>query len=115
MAGALAEAPTGANEEEDDGKLTPDSPRLFEMPAVVIDESNPTQITVAFSGSVTLDRSQASDVALYNQLKHGKVFDLNVSGLVKGSRKTHRRDNDGNVDAIAETKTLVVDSITVDE
>jgi hypothetical protein len=109
----LAEAETGA--QEDEGKLTPDSPRLFEMPRIVVDESNPTQITVAFSGSVTLDRSQASDADLYNRLKHGKLFDLHVSGLVKGSSKTHRRDNDGNVDAIAETKTLVIDSIdTID-
>ena len=106
----LAEAETG--QQEDQGKLTPDSPRLFEMPAIEIDESNPTQITLAFSGSVTLDRSQKSDADLYNQLKHGKVFALNVEGLVKGSRKTHRRDNEGNVDAIAETKTLVVDSVT---
>ena len=106
----LAEAETGQQEDEAEGKLTPDSPRLFEMPAIEIDESNPTQITLAFSGSVTLDRSQKSDAELYNRLKHGKVFDLNVSGLVKGSRKTHRRDNEGNVDAIAETKTLVVSS-----
>jgi hypothetical protein len=76
MAGALAEAPTGANEEEDDGKLTPDSPRLFEMPADRRRRVEPDPDHVAFSGSVTLDRSQASDAALYNRLKHGKLFDL---------------------------------------
>lgn len=105
---ALAAAPTGGAEAEvDKGKL-------FELPAIEIDESNPTQITVAFSGSVVLDRSQASDAKLYNDLKAGKLFSLTVDGLVKGARKTHRRDNDGNIDAVAETKTLVIDSITVD-
>lgn len=104
MSTALAEAPTGKDEKDTKGKL-------FEMPKIEIDESNPTAITIAFAGSVTLDRSQQSDADLYNRLKHGKVFDLHVSGLVKGSKKTHRRDNEGNVDAIAETKSLVIDSI----
>ncbi len=103
---ALAEAPTGnegaANEK---GKL-------FELPAIDVDESNPSSITIAFSGSVTLDRSQKSDADLYNSLKHGKSFEINVSGLVSGSKKTHRRDSEGNVDAIVETKSLVIDSVT---
>ena len=105
MGTALAEAPTGKKEDETT------TGKLFEMPAIEIDESNPTAVSIAFSGSVTLDRSQADDMALYNKLKHGKLFDLHVSGLVKGSKKTHRRDNDGNVDAIVETKSLVIDSI----
>lgn len=103
--GALATAPTGDEElEQTEGKL-------FEMPKIEIDESNPTAISIAFSGSVTLDRSQASDAELYNKLKHGKPFDLRLSGLVKGSKKTHRRDSEGNVDAVVETKSLVIDSI----
>lgn len=104
MSTALAEAPTGKEETDTKGKL-------FEMPAIEIDESNPTAITIAFAGSVTLDRSQKSDADLYNKLKHGKLFELQVSGLVKGSKKTHRRDSEGNVDAIVETKSLVIDSI----
>jgi hypothetical protein len=104
MMTALAEAPTGADEKDQTGKL-------FEMPAIEVDEANPTAITIAFSGQITLDRSQKSDAALYNKLKHGKVFDLQVAGLVKGSKKTHRRDSEGNVDAIVETKSLVIDSI----
>src|SRR4051812_26149855 len=101
---ALAEAPKGADEHEAEGKL-------FELPAIEVDESNPTAVSIAFSGQITLDRSQADDMALYNQLKHGKSFDLRLSGLVKGSKKTHRRDSEGNVDAIVETKSLVIDSI----
>lgn len=101
---ALAEAPKGAEEEEREGKL-------FEMPAIEVDEANPSQIMIAFTGQIILDRSQTSDADLYNRLKHGKVFDLQVSGLVKGSKKTHRRDSEGNVDAIVETKSLVIDSI----
>jgi hypothetical protein len=101
---ALAEAPVGQDEAEHGGKL-------FEMPAIEIDESNPTAITIAFSGSVTLDRGQKADADIYNRLKHGKPFDLNVSGLVAGSKKTHRRDSEGNVGAVVETKSLVIDSI----
>lgn len=101
---ALAEAPTGKTESEE-------QKQLFEMPKVEIDESNPNAVSIAFSGSITLDRSQKSDIALYNRLKHGKTFDLHVSGLVKGSKKTHRRDNEGNIDAIVETKSLVIDSL----
>ena len=108
MSAQLHEAPVGAT--EDDAPETTEG-KLFELPAIEIDESNPTAITLAFSGSIVLDRSQASDAALYNSLKHGKPFDLLVSGLVKGSKKTHRRDNDGNVDAIAETKSLLIDSL----
>jgi hypothetical protein len=104
MEAALAAAPTGADEAEKKGKL-------FELPAIEIDESDPTAITVAFAGSIVLDRSQQSDAELYNSLKHGKAFELTVSGLVKGSKKTHRRDSEGNIDAIAETKSLVIDSI----
>jgi hypothetical protein len=102
---ALAEAPPGAGEEEPDGQL-------FQMPAIELDETNPNAITIAFSGSVTLDRSQKSACALYNKLKHGKVFELTVGGHVKGSKKVHRRDSEDNVDAIVETKSLVIDSIT---
>lgn len=104
MSTALAEAPTGQDEKDTKGKL-------FEMPKIEIDDSNPTAVTIAFSGSVTLDRSQQDDIDLYNRLKAGKVFDLRVSGFVKGPKTTHRRDNEGNVDAVMQTKSLVIDSI----
>lgn len=104
MSTALAEARTGNDETEETG-------RLFELPAIDVDESNPSSITIAFSGSIVLDRSQKDDADLYNKLKHGKVFSLNVSGLVAGSKKTHRRDSEGNVDAVVETKSLVIDSL----
>lgn len=104
---ALATAPTGADEEE--------KTKLFKMPAIEIDESNPTQITIAFAGSVVLDRSQKNDVDLYNALKAGKLFDLHVSGLVKGAKTSHRRDSEGNIDAVAQTKSLVIDGLTVED
>lgn len=105
MSTALAEAPTGADEAANE------KGKLFEMPKIEIDESNPTAVTIAFSGSVTLDRSQQSDIDLYNRFKAGKVFDLHVSGFVKGPKTTHRRDSEGNVDAVMQTKSLVIDSI----
>lgn len=103
----LAEAPSGLQEDDPN-----DKGKLFEMPKIEVDETNPNVITIAFSGSVTLDRSQQSDVDLYNRLKAGKLFDLQVSGFVKGPKTTHRRDSEGNVDAVLQTKSLVIDGLT---
>lgn len=105
---ALKDAPTGTDEAEANAKG-----KLFELPKITVDEASPTAITIAFSGSITLDRSQADDAALFNKLVEGKPFELTVSGLVAGSKKTHRRDSEGNVDAIAQTKSLTIDSVDV--
>lgn len=61
-----------------------------------------------------LERKNPSDVAFFNSLKAGKNFDLDLSGHIAGSKKTHRHDSEGNVDAVVETKTLVITGCTVD-
>ena len=98
---ALAETPEG---------------KLFEVPriAVLIDESDPGVIKIAFSGSVELDRTNGGDVDFYNSLKAGKDADLNVSVFVAGPKNSHRRDSDGNVDAVVQTKSLIVHSVELD-
>lgn len=87
--------------------------KLFEVPrvAVIVDESDPGVLKLKFSGQVELDRTAAGDVQFFNRLKAGKVFNLELSGYVAGSTKTHRHDSEGNVDAIVETKTLTVNSV----
>jgi hypothetical protein len=100
----------GATGTDDEGGSA--SGKLFEMPAIEIDDSNPTAIHVVVAGSIPLDRSQKSDAAFYNSLTPGKLITLPVTFFVKGPKTVHRRDSDGNVDAVVQTKSLVVDGIT---
>lgn len=87
--------------------------RLFEVPrvAVVIDESDPSVVKLAFSGSVELDRANAEQVAFYNRLRAGHDTEVVVSAHVAGAKKVHRRDSEGDVDAVVETKSLVVTDV----
>lgn len=89
--------------------------KLFELPRVELDESNPTVLKVAVSGHIEIDRSQESDVDFYNSLAAGKRKDLQLEVHVGGSKKTHRRDAEGNVDAIVETKSIIVTGVTVEK
>lgn len=110
---ALAEAPKGVD--EIDMNPDPDTGQLLKVPRVkiVIDESDPTVLKLAFSGSVELDR--ATDADLFNKLSAGKNVSLQIDAFVKsGPALTHRRDSDGNVDAVVAQKSLLVHSITVD-
>lgn len=90
--------------------------KLFEVPrvAVTVDEADPGVLKLAFSGQVELDRSKSDDVAFYNSLKAGKNADLNVQVFVAGPKNSHRRDSDGNVDAVVQTKSLIVHSVEAD-
>lgn len=114
---AVAEAPQqvdipeGTQSGED-----PDAGQLFEVPRVKIeiDETDPTVIKLGFGGSIELDRSVASDVQVYNSLVAGRNASLHVEVFVKGPKNTHRRDSEGNVDAVVQTKSLDVHSIDVD-
>lgn len=91
--------------------------KLFEVPrvGVIVDETDPTVLKLAFAGSVDLERGVASDVELYNQLKSGKSAELRVTVHVAGAKTTHRRDSEGDVDAVVQTKSLIVHSIELDE
>jgi len=100
---ALAAAPTGA-EETDSGKL-------FEIPPIQVDKAKPTIISVSVAGRIKLDLSQKSDVDFYNSLQAGKPIVLPTHYFVATTKKTHRRDGDLNVDAVRESKSLVVDLV----
>ena len=90
-----------------------DKGQLFEVPrvAVTVDESDPGIIKLAFSGSIELDRASADDVALYNSLTAGQTVSLQVDAHVAGAKTSHRRDSEGDVDAIVQTKSLVVSDV----
>jgi hypothetical protein len=87
--------------------------KLFDVPRVkvVLDESDPNVIKLSLRGSVELDRTNADQVGFFNSLKAGTYTDLVVGVHVAGARKVHRRDSEGDVDAIVETKSLVVTDV----
>jgi hypothetical protein len=106
MSTALANAPTGADEHEQPAPL-----KLFDIKP---DPARPTLISVNVSGKIKLDLSQKSDVDFYESLKAGKLVTYDTTFFVASTKKTHRRDGDGNVDAVPETKSLVIDGVTFD-
>lgn len=91
--------------------------KLFEVPrvAVIVDEADPGVLKLSFSGSIELDRTNADDVTFYNSLKAGRDAGLSVSVFCAGPKNSHRRDSDGNVDAVVQTKSLIVHSIDTGE
>ena len=98
-----------------DGEPDPEaSGKLFEVPrvGVLTDQSDPTVLRLSFSGSIVLDRTQAADVEFFNSLEPGHTAPLSIEVHVAGDKKTHRRDSEGDVDAIVETRSLIVASIT---
>jgi hypothetical protein len=89
--------------------------KLFEVPRVkvVVDETDPTVLKLAFAGSIDLDRSVKADVDFYNRLADGKTCDLAISVHVAGAKTVHRRDSEGDVDAVVQTKSLTVTDVTI--
>jgi hypothetical protein len=103
---ALAAAATGADEQEEPTPL-----RLFEVKP---DPAPPTLIAVNISGTIQLDLSQKSDVDFYNSLEGGKTVTYETEFFVASTKKTHRRDKDGDVEATPESKSLIVDLVHFD-
>lgn len=108
MEASTAERPTASVEGQD-----PEKGKLFEVPrvAIVIDDSDPTVLKLAFSGQIELDRANPGDVEVYNKLIAGFDADIPVTAHIAGAKTTHRRDSEGNVDAVVQTKSLIVHSI----
>jgi hypothetical protein len=97
---------TSKGEDADKGKMF-DVPRV----GIVIDDADPTVLKLAFSGSVDLDRTNGLEAAFYNDLAAGKPAELVVTVHVAGAQMRHRRDSEGDVDAIVQTKSLVVSDV----
>lgn len=90
--------------------------KLFEVPrvGVLVDETDPTVIKLAFSGAIELNRVDQADVQFFNGLKAGKPAELRITAHVAGAKTTHDRDSEGDVDAVVQTKTLVVHSADIE-
>ncbi len=89
--------------------------RVVEVPrlAVEIDDTDPDVLKVAFSGSIELERGSRDQVAFFNSLDHGRTIDLRMTGFVAGAKTTHRRDSEGDVDAVVLTKSVVVSDVAI--
>ena len=87
--------------------------RLFEVPRleVVFDVSDPSVLKLAFAGAVELDRTNQAQVDLYNALRPGEQVEVIVTCDVRGTRKLHHRDSEGDLDDIVETKALAVTDV----
>jgi hypothetical protein len=103
---ALAAAPNGAEEQEEGKPL-----RLFEVKQEPV---RPTTITVNVSGEIKLDLSKKSDVDFFNSLVPGKNVKFETDFFVASEKTTHRRDSDGNVDAVPRSKSIKVDMVYYD-
>jgi hypothetical protein len=108
-----AEAGSATSDPADIEGQDPNKGKLFEVPRVgiLIDETDPTVIKLSFSGAVELDRTNADDVGFYNRLTAGKDVSLEIEAHVGTTKTTHRRDSEGNVDAVVQSKSLTVHSI----
>lgn len=115
MATTEAPAKQAGAATNDDQQPDPDKGKLFEVPRVkvILDDTDPTVLKIAFAGNIELERNVADQVELYNGLKAGRVANLAVTVFVAGPKKTHRRDSEGDVDAIVETKSLIVTDVEI--
>lgn len=110
MSAAAVETPPAAGTT---GGEDPEEGKLFEVPrvAVIIDESDPDVLKVAFSGQIEIERGDGKQVAWYNGLVAGQYHDLKITTAVAGAKTTHRRDGEGDVDAVVQTKSLIVTDV----
>lgn len=91
----------------------PDTGRLFDVPRVkvLVDNSDPDTIKLAFGGTIELDRSNAQQVQFYNDLRAGHSQEVVVGVQIAGARMRHKRDDEGDVSEVVQTKTLVVTDV----
>jgi hypothetical protein len=59
--------------------------------------------------------TKAKWVEFYNQLASGKPAQITVTVHVAGTKTRHRRDKEGDVDAVVQTKSLIVTDVHLEE
>lgn len=108
----FAERPAGTAAGDLTFEEDADKGQLFK---VEIDRSQPTVVKLAFSSSIELSRSEADAMQLYNRLKEGKNTTIKVGAFISGHGNIHRRDGEGNVDAVVQTKSIKITDIHLGE
>lgn len=76
-----------------------------------VDGQGIDRISLKFSGEVFLDRSEPSDVAVYNALRLGRDVRLLIEAKCSKTGASGATDRDGNLDVVVGTKGLKVHSL----
>jgi hypothetical protein len=77
-----------------------------------IDGQSIDRISLKFSGEVFLDRSEASDVAVYNAFRLGKNVALLIEAKCSSTAAKGATDRDGDLDVVVGTKGLKIHTIS---
>lgn len=111
----MATAASALNENDDhdnDGALFDRSQYEKEgLQIPKIDGQTIDRIKVAFTGEVMLDRSEVSDVAVFNALTLGKDVTLTIEAKCSGTGAAGATDRDGDLDVVVGAKKLKVHSL----
>lgn len=76
-----------------------------------IDGQSIDRIKIKLTGEIHLDRSDPSDVAVYNELRFGRDVALVVEGRINKTGAEGATDREGDLDVVIGTKTLKVASL----
>lgn len=77
-----------------------------------VDNQTIDRISLKFSGEVFLDRSDPSDVAVYNEFRLGRDVSLVIDAKCSSTAAKGATDRDGDLDVVVGTKGLKVHSIS---
>ena len=88
----------------------------YQAPGLRIDQVDGQEvdkIKIKFSGSVSLDRTKANDVSLFNRIRLGKEVELRVSG--KGARvgTGYTTSKGGDLEAVVGEREVRIDTVYV--
>jgi hypothetical protein len=77
-----------------------------------IDDQTVDRIEIKFTGSIFLDRSDVSDVAVYNELRFQRDVSLLIEAKCSNVAAKGATDRDGDLDVVVGSKTLKVHSLS---
>jgi hypothetical protein len=77
-----------------------------------VDGQSIDRIAIKFGGEIHLDRSEPSDVALYNALRFGKDVAMLVEGRCNATGAKGATDREGDLDVVIGQKSVKVHSIS---
>jgi hypothetical protein len=77
-----------------------------------VDNQSIDRIEIKFTGSIFLDRSEPSDVAVYNELRFQRDVSLLIEAKCSNVAAKGATDRDGDLDVVVGSKTLKVHSLS---